>query len=78
MVSTICREALNESLGATLWQKELITLIVEIKQLVNNRPLTDVADFDEERPLTPEMRMGEIWSERPIIVDERNGQMKNS
>ena len=55
---------LKKVLGKSMvWKKELETLLVEIENLVNNRPLTYVTgDQDFHQPLTPAMLMGDIFS----------------
>ena len=51
-----------------VWKKELETLLVEIENLVNNRPLTYVTgDQDFHQPLTPAMLMGDIF---PTIAQD--------
>ena len=42
--------------------KELSTVIKEVEGIVNDWPITYVGCFDDERPLTPSMLMGNIWN----------------
>ena len=54
-----CTKVLGKSM---VWKKELEALLVEIENLVNNRPLTYVTgDQDFHKPLTPAMLMGDIF-----------------
>ena len=63
-VKTPLKKALGQSL---VWEKELSTLIVEVEQLANSRPLIHVGGEDEfEQPVTPLMLMGWVWKETPL------------
>ena len=46
---------------ALLSHDELVTVLAEIQHVVNDRPLTHVADLDDEVPLSPNMLLGETY-----------------
>ena len=48
--------------------KELSTVIKEAEGIVNDRPITYVGCFDDERPLTPSMLIGNIWNKETVHV----------
>ena len=65
----VIKSPLKKILGkALLLVKELSTVIKEVEGIVNDRPITHVGCFDDERPLTPSMLMGNIWNKETVHV----------
>ena len=65
----VIKSPLKKILGkALLSVKELSTVIKEVEGIVNDRPKTYVGCFDDERPLTPSMLIGNIWNKETVHV----------
>ena len=55
--------------------KELSTVIREVEGIVNGWPITYVGCFDDEKPLTPSMLMGNIWNKRVHVTSESRKEL---
>ena len=65
----VIKSPLKKILGkALLSVKELSTVIKEVEGIVNDRSITYVGCFDDERPLTPSMLIGNIWNKETVHV----------
>ena len=65
---------LRKVLGkAMLGPRELDTVLAEVEAVVNSRPLTHVADTDDDLPLTPAMMINGVWQADEISAEQAAG-----